>query len=164
MFKLNLKTKEHPEGELIERKFTPTSKITQKGYVDFPIKIYRKNQHIDYPEGGLISSHLENLEIGNEVRMKGPLGRMQYKGNGHFELGPHKMFNSEDLTLKGKTNIGMIAGGTGITPIFSMIQASLNEDDSLKMSLLYACKSDKDIWFKDELDEYAAVHPERFKV
>ena len=55
IFSANIKTKEHPEGELVERKYTPTSTVQNYGYVDFVIKIYRKNVHPRFPEGGIMT-------------------------------------------------------------------------------------------------------------
>lgn len=48
-------TKEHPQGELITRTYTPISDMFNKGYVDFAIKIYRKGQHPKFPDGGIMS-------------------------------------------------------------------------------------------------------------
>lgn len=43
------------DGELCERKYTPISQVTQKGYVDFVIKIYKAGVHPKFPEGGKMS-------------------------------------------------------------------------------------------------------------
>ena len=42
-------------GEEVERKYTPISKVTQRGYIDFLIKVYYKNVHPKFPEGGLMT-------------------------------------------------------------------------------------------------------------
>jgi cytochrome-b5 reductase len=76
--------------------------------------------------------------------------------------------------------IGMIAGGTGITPMLvrpltclhikltleqQIIRAALkNPLDVTQMSLVYANVNEADILLKKELDELAAAHPLRFKV
>lgn len=39
-------------GEDVCRKYTPVSAINQLGSVDFVIKIYRKNVHPRFPDGG----------------------------------------------------------------------------------------------------------------
>lgn len=57
-------TPEHPEGELVQRKYTPISTIQSNGYVDFVIKIYRKNVHPRFPDGGIMTQYLESLEQG----------------------------------------------------------------------------------------------------
>lgn len=44
------------EGELISRKYTPTSQVNERGIVAFLIKLYLPND--EFPEGGLMSKHL----------------------------------------------------------------------------------------------------------
>jgi NADPH-dependent ferric siderophore reductase len=80
-FTKTLTTKAHPEGEEVVRKYTPISDLRQKGYVDFPIKIYRANTHPNFPDGGVMTQWLEALPIGETVRMFGPRGKMFYKGD-----------------------------------------------------------------------------------
>jgi cytochrome-b5 reductase len=59
----------------------------------------------------------------------------------------------------------MIAGGTGITPMLQIIRAALkNPLDRTKLSLIYANVNPDDILLKNELEELAAVHSNRFKV
>jgi len=60
IFSAHIKTKDEPAGELIDRKYTPISMVTQKGYVDFLIKIYRPLLP-RFPEGGIMSQHVESL-------------------------------------------------------------------------------------------------------
>lgn len=80
-------TPEHPEGELVERKYTPISTIQNNGYVDFVIKIYRKNVHPRFPDGGIMTQYLESLENGNYMLMQGPKGRLAYEGFGKIKIG-----------------------------------------------------------------------------
>lgn len=42
-------------SEEVERKYTPISEVSNTGFVDFVIKIYRKNIHPKFPEGGLMT-------------------------------------------------------------------------------------------------------------
>jgi NAD(P)H-flavin reductase len=78
VFTANIPTKENPQGELISRKYTPTTVVTNTGYVDFVIKIYRKNVHPRFPDGGLMTQYLESLEPGATMLMEGPMGRLAY--------------------------------------------------------------------------------------
>ena len=55
LFTAMIKSKEFPEGDEVQRKYTPISMVTQKGYVDFLIKVYYANVHPRFPEGGLMS-------------------------------------------------------------------------------------------------------------
>ena len=55
VFTATVKTKKEPEGEEIQRKYTPISPLTDRGFVDFLIKVYRPNIHPKFPEGGMMS-------------------------------------------------------------------------------------------------------------
>ena len=48
----------------------------------------------------------------------------------------------------------MIAGGTGITPMYQILQASLlDNDDPTELILLFANRSEEDILLRSELEE-----------
>lgn len=54
-----------------------------------------------YDDGELTGKYLKNLEVGDEVEFRGPKGAMRYR--------------------KGMVReIGMVAGGTGITPMYQV--------------------------------------------
>ena len=60
---------------------------------------------------------------------------------------------------------GMLAGGSGITPMYQVLNAILkNKSDTTCCSLVYGNVTADDILLKAELDALAAVHPQRFKV
>ena len=97
-------------------------------------------------EDGNISRYLSLLKIGDKVRIRGPKGQFKYHAS---------------LTRE----IGMIAGGTGITPMLQIIRAALkNPLDRTKLSLIYANVNVEDILLRAELDDLAAKHPDRFTV
>jgi ferredoxin-NADP reductase len=50
--------------------------------------------------------------------------------------------------------IGMLSGGIGITPLRSMIKYSIDMDLDIDIALIYSCKTQRDIVFKEELDEF----------
>jgi ring-1,2-phenylacetyl-CoA epoxidase subunit PaaE len=56
------------------------------------------------------------------------------------------------------------AGGTGITPIFSQIKYILKRPGKSKLTLIYSSQDANSVVFKDELDELAAQHTDRFKI
>eukprot|EP00250_Pteridium_aquilinum_P033121 c5219_g1_i1 orf=440-1468(-) len=118
------------------RPYTPISPPDSQGYMDLMVKIY--------PQGKM-SQHIGSLKPGDTLEMKGPIPKISYKPNM-------------------KKNIGMIAGGTGITPMLQVIDAILsNKDDNTKVSLIYANISPEDILLKEKLDVLAAENP-NFKV
>ncbi|KAK4481199.1 hypothetical protein RD792_012081 [Penstemon davidsonii] len=116
----------------IIRPYTPISDPDSKGYFDLLIKVY--------PEGKM-SQHFSSLKPGDVLEVKGPIEKLRYSPNM-------------------KKHIGMIAGGTGITPMLQIIDAILkNPDDNTQVSLLYANISPDDILLKKKLDVLAATHP-----
>jgi Na+-transporting NADH:ubiquinone oxidoreductase subunit NqrF len=97
-------------------------------------------------EKGNISRHVSLLKIGDLVKVRGPKGFFKYSPT----LSRH---------------IGMIAGGTGITPMLQIIRAALkNPADRTKLSLIYANVNPDDILLRKELDDLAARYPHRFSV
>jgi cytochrome-b5 reductase len=58
----------------------------------------------------------------------------------------------------------LIAGGTGITPCYQVLQAGLNGDDGTKFSLVFANRSVEDILLKEEIDQFSQNYPERFNL
>ena len=73
-------------GEDVIRKYTPISSVKDQTFVDFVIKIYRKNVVPKFPEGGLMTQYLENLQPNQTMLMSGPHGRVVYEGFGRFAL------------------------------------------------------------------------------
>ena len=126
-----------PDGSEVLRPYTPTSEGYQRGCVDFVIKVY--------PEGKM-TQHMDSMEIGDRLLFKGPKGRFQY-------------------IPRSKTTYGMLAGGTGITPMYQVIQAVLKDpNDTTKLSLIFANVTEDDILMRSELEDLAARNPQRFSV
>ncbi|KAK9318949.1 hypothetical protein V1517DRAFT_334139 [Lipomyces orientalis] len=124
------------DGKEIVRSYTPTSSDDDRGYFDLLIKSYRK---------GNISKHVGGLQVGQTIRVRGPKGNMVYRP------GLVRSF-------------GMIAGGTGITPMLQIIRAVLkNPEDTSEIGLIFANETEEDILLKDDLDDMAAKH-KNFKV
>lgn len=70
--------------------------------------------------------------------IKGPKGKFMYSST----LSPHLL---------------MIAGGTGITPMYQIIKSSLNTPgDKTEMALIYANVEETDILLRQELEDLAA--------
>ena len=143
---------ENEDGEQVSRSYTPVSTDNNIGYVDFVIKVYKSNQHPDFPDGGFMSQKVDQLKIGDTFKFKGPNGRLTYLGNGEFSIKQLKSQGGELIT-KNYKNIGMIAGGSGITPMIPIIRTVLsNESDSTQLDLLFANKKEKDIILRDKLE------------
>jgi cytochrome-b5 reductase len=59
----------------------------------------------------------------------------------------------------------MLAGGTGITPMYQVAQHLLKDPrDKTKLSLVYGSLTEDDILLRAELDALVEKHPDRFRV
>jgi ring-1,2-phenylacetyl-CoA epoxidase subunit PaaE len=58
----------------------------------------------------------------------------------------------------------MIAGGSGITPIYSMIGTILKFEPKSKITLLYANKTSTSIIFKEKIEQWAKEFPNQLEV
>ncbi len=126
------------DGESVSRSYTPVSNNSDRGVLELVIKVY--------PDGKLTNSYLSKLTEGDEVLFRGPKGAMRY------HRGVCK-------------NIGMIAGGTGITPMFQLIRAICEDDrDLTQVNLIYANRAEQDILLRKELDTFARRYPKNFKL
>ena len=132
------------------RAYTPTCS-DELGFFDLVVKIYRANEHPDFPEGGKMSAFLDNMKIGDTISVKGPTGHFKYIGKGEY------VNNRRPGKAK---QLSMIAAGTGITPMYQVIKAVLNDPfDETNIKLLYVNRHVEDILLREELDQLALLHP-----
>jgi len=125
------------KGKPAIRPYTPVTMPSEKGHMDFLIKKY---------PGGALTTYIHEMKPGEELAFKGPLPKHQWKAN-EFE------------------HVGLIAGGTGITPMYQLIQAiDANPQDKTKVTLLFSNVTEKDILLKEAFDDIVSRKPEQFKV
>ncbi|ODQ66428.1 NADH-cytochrome b5 reductase 1 [Nadsonia fulvescens var. elongata DSM 6958] len=117
-------------GKDIMRSYTPTSSDEfDHGYFDLLIKAY--------PNGN-ISKYVSELAIGDTIKVRGPRGQFRYQRG-----------LVEEFT--------MVAGGTGITPMYQIMRAiAADPEDKTRVNLIFANVNYDDILLKNELDELAA--------
>jgi nitrate reductase (NAD(P)H) len=160
--KLGLPTGQHiflranVQGNVVMRPYSPMTDDNTLGHVDFIIKVYFKNQHPRFPEGGKMSQHLDSMKIGDTIEAKGPLGEFVYETRGKF---------SWKSKLRQCKQLSLIAGGTGISLPYQVASKVLsNPDDPTKVKLLFANQTPDDILAKDYIDELVKKHSDRFEV
>lgn len=137
------------EGKDVQRSYTPVSSDDEIGYVDFVIKVYFRDTNPRFPEGGKMSQHLESLKIGDTMLMKGPKGHLEYLGKGEFTIA-HKKHKVDKYK---KRKIGMVAGGTGITPMLQVIRAIVKDpSDNTEVWLMFGNQTEEDILLRKELE------------
>lgn len=123
-------------GKSVARSYTPVSNNKDLGRIELLVKVY---------PAGLMTNHLASMEVGDEIEIRGPKGAMQYS----------RSYADE---------VGMIAGGTGITPMYQLIRAICEDpEDNTKVSLLYANNTEQDILLREELDKFAKENPKKLK-
>lgn len=99
-----------------------------------------------YP-GGKLSGHLDTMAIGDSLEFK------------------HIPFNVKIQYPFPRKQIGMLVGGTGITPMVQALHAVLGtEGDASKVSMLFGNRTSDDILCKEILDAWSASHPDRLTV
>ena len=107
-----------------------------KGYVDLLVK--------HYPDGPM-STHLHNMTPGQRLSVKGPLPKYPWTENKH-------------------DHIALIAGGTGITPMYQLARAIFkNPNDKTKVTLVFGNVTEEDILLKKEFEELENTYPQRFR-
>jgi cytochrome-b5 reductase len=147
-------------GELVKRPYTPTTSDDNQGYFDLVIKVY---------PNGKMTQYLDKLPVGHTIEVSGPSGNLIYKDNGLFDIRSRK---PEPFVTRHVRHLGLIAGGTGITPMYQILNEILKEQTSIvpgqrvdiKIWLLFANQTEQDILLRDELEQFAATNSDRFKL
>lgn len=123
------------DGKEVIRPYTPIHQAP--GELNLLVKMY--------PRGNM-SVHLASLRVGDTLQLKGALPKLKYEANM-------------------KQKIGMVAGGTGITPMLQVIDKIVKDpEDNTEISLVLCNKSPRDVLLKHEIDELAARYPSKLKV
>lgn len=123
-------------GAEVIRPYTPISDSDVKGHFDLMIKTYAQ---------GNMSRHIWTLKPGDTLDVKGPFNKLQY---------PYK-----------QKRLGMIVGGTGITPMLQVLNEVFKHPaDPIQVSLVYANIAPADILLKNRIDALAAKHAAQFNV
>ncbi|XP_061750921.1 NADH-cytochrome b5 reductase 2 [Nerophis ophidion] len=150
------------DGKLVVRAYTPVSSENQQRFVDLLVKVYYKNTHPTFPEGGKMSQYLDNMAIGDTMDFRGPNGLLVYHGRGRFSIQADKKSAASRLTFK---HVGMICGGTGITPMLQLIRRiTADRSDDTKCYLIFANQSEKDILVREELMEAQKNYPDKLRL
>ncbi|MBI3355862.1 MAG: cytochrome-b5 reductase [Nitrospirae bacterium] len=112
-------------GKPVKRPYTPSSLPGTTGSFDLTVKRY---------ETGVVSKYLHDQHVGSTVLMSGP------NPGGHWVDGMAK-------------RVGFVAGGTGITPMISIIRWILTKRIDADLFLIFANKTEADIIFREEWNQ-----------
>jgi len=119
------------DGKTVKRAYTPSSLPGMMGFFDLTVKRY---------ETGVVSKYLHDRHTGDAVLMSGP------NSGGHWVDGM-------------ATRVGFVAGGTGITPMISIIRWILNMKLKVELFLIFANKTESDIMFRQEWEDNTHQFP-----
>ena len=139
--------------EAIIRAYTPISDTSRAGFIDVLVKIYFDTREV---KGGKMTKAMDALPLGHGVDFKGPIGKFEYHGRGLCSI------NGIKRTVN---RFAMICAGSGITPIFQVLRAVMQDkNDRTKCTVLNGNRLVDDILCKEELDGMIMGKEERAKV
>jgi nitrate reductase (NAD(P)H) len=150
---LMLRLKDPVTRESIIRSYTPISETSEKGFCDVLVKVYHDTQE---RAGGKMTKALDAIPTGHFVECKGPIGKFEYLGRGRCAV------NGKERQVK---RFFMICGGSGITPIFQVLRAVMQDkEDPTTCVVLDGNRLEEDILCREELDRFARENGERCNV
>ena len=122
---------------VVARPYTPVTRDDVTGYMQLVVK--------DYDEGN-VSSHICSRNPGDELKVKGCFTKIKVEAN------------------KWK-RVGMVAGGSGLTPCLQVVEELLSlEDDMTQINLLFCNRNEDEIFLHEHLDGLAERSCGRFHV
>ncbi|KAL2220984.1 nitrate reductase NiaD [Thermoascus aurantiacus ATCC 26904] len=134
-------------NDFIIRSYTPTSETNREGTMELLVKIYFETPT---SPGGKMTTALDKLPLGSVVEFKGPIGKFEYLGRGKA------IFSGKERQVR---SFRMICGGSGITPIFQVLRAVMQDpQDQTSCVVLDGNKTEEDILCKEDLDAFAAAN------
>src|SRR6056297_3199696 len=115
------------------RAFSIASSHSQEEFIEL---------HVRFVEGGGFTGHVfDGMQPGEILRLEGPLG----------------MFF---VRLNSPRPILMMGGGTGFAPLKAMIEDLLHAGDDRPITLYWGVRTEKDLYAKALIDEFADRHPD----
>ena len=117
------------DGVLTSRPYSISSSSKQGAYYEITIARIASGFVSDY--------FLDKVKVGDEFTANGPAGTFHYNPVFH------------------KKSSVFIAGGSGITPFMSMTREILESGLDREIHLIYGCRNEDVIFFKDELEHMA---------
>jgi nitrate reductase (NAD(P)H) len=141
---LMMRLRDPVTGESIIRSYTPISECNDKGKLDVLVKVYFDTAE---RKGGRMTKALDSTPLGHLVDFKGPIGKFEYLGRGRCVISGRE---------RRVTRFIMICAGSGVTPIFQVLRAVLQDDQDLtKCLVLDGNRSEEDILCRDAINELA---------
>lgn len=150
------------ECSCVSRQYIPINLDHEIGRLEIIVKVYVDDPSKGMP-GGQMTQFLDNMKIGDCIDAQGPSGHLwEYTGRGRLNV----FSQTHKITFaKRAKEIGLVAGGAGITPFLRLIRYCETEgQDSPRLSLVFANKSNLDIIERQYLERLSKSNPGKFQL
>jgi len=128
------------DGRAVTRNYSLSSTPTEAAAGVYRITIRRK-------KGGYATERIfGEWREGTILESSGPVGTFFYEG------------------LRDRRRLVALAGGCGITPIYSMARDLVERNADVQVTILYGVRDSRDVIFRDGLAELERSHGDRVKV
>jgi nitrate reductase (NAD(P)H) len=150
---LMMRLRDKASQETVIRAYTPISETSDKGQLLVLVKIYADAPGVP---GGRMTQSLDALPLPAAVEFKGPVGKFQYLGGGRC------LVSGRERRVR---RFIMVCAGSGVTPIFQVLRAAMRDrNDPTACLVLDGNRAEEDILCRAELDELAALDPQRCRL
>ena len=120
------------QGVRSSRPYSIASPPNQRAYYDLTVKAV--------PDGFVSAYLLEDVKVGDQLTSTGPMGNFFHNPLSHFN------------------EVVFLAGGSGITPMMSMIREVIDRGLDRTMHLFFGSRIPEDIIYREELERLANHH------
>ena len=133
------------EGKRVMRSYSISSTPSRPHILEITVKRVPAPTDVVYAPPGLVSNWLhDNITVGSQVNLKGPMGKFTCVDN-----------QAEKLLF--------ISAGSGITPMMSMSRWLCDTGADVDVVFIHSARSPRDFVFRHELESMAARH-DNFKL
>ena len=123
-----------PDGYQAQRSYSIASAPESEGVIDLTIEII---------ESGEVSPFFHQVvKVGDEIKMRGPIG------------GPFTWTSDTGGPLL------LLAGGSGVVPLMSMLRHRTAAGSSVRTALIYSARTTVDVIYRDELGNFESEDTE----
>lgn len=140
----------YKQGQYLTLKFFVNGEELRRSYsiCSSPVEENELRVAIKKVKDGRMSSYInDKIKVGDSMEVMIPMG------NFYTELNPAH-----------KKNYVLFAGGSGITPMLSILKTALKLEPNSTVTLFYGNNDEASTIFKKQIDTIAANNPERLKV
>ena len=95
------------------------------------------------------------MKVGDKLNVfKAGYGRCTFERDGTIDISIEKKDEEDKVIHKKFKNLGLIAAGSGLTPILQIIRAVDQYKLDINISLLFCNKTEDDILLRKELEQH----------